>query len=117
MTEPTDPWDPDNLVPLAVLAAEGLGNGTVEDLARRVGGDLVIDDIGIRCCTRSAARALFAKRDAQQAAERERRKEREAAGNPVQDRVRALQAIGAQSLIPEEPDWGVAPFVPPEWRR
>lgn len=63
--------DLDRLVPLGVLVAEGLDE-TVDQLAGRIGDDVFLDDIGLRCCTASTARALIAEREARGAAERER---------------------------------------------
>jgi hypothetical protein len=92
------PVDPAELVTLAELCAEGFAwddayvrtpRDAVEVLARRFGGEVVFDDVGRRCVTRSTARGLFAERDE---AERRRREVEQrhqaeaveqAASNPV----------------------------------
>lgn len=66
-----DPWAPWNLIPLGTLALEL--NTTVEDLARRLGDDeIVLDDIGLRCCTRTSGHALIVQKNARDQAQRDR---------------------------------------------
>lgn len=65
-----DPWAPENLTPLGVLALE-LGC-TVDELAKRLGDDCLLDDIGLRVCSRAVAAALIADRDARKAERRRR---------------------------------------------
>lgn len=86
-----DPWAPGNLLPLGTLAAE-LGC-TVDKLATRLDGEIVLDDVGMRCVTRATAGALIADRNAKAAAARERaaRARAEAKPNQTQERVKALQ--------------------------
>lgn len=64
-------YDLDRLVPLGALVAEGLAD-TVDALAKRIGDDVFLDDVGLRCCTRETARALFAERESKKAADRQR---------------------------------------------
>lgn len=102
----TDPWAPESLIALSELVAEGFGAGSIDALADRLGDDVVLlDDIGRRCTTRATARQLFAERAAeraqQQAREQQRREELAAQGNPVRDRVRALQQAHADGSLPE----------------
>jgi hypothetical protein len=60
----------DPLVPLGLLSLEG--HGTVDQLAHRLGSEVVVDDAGIRCCSRSTARRLHDNRAAVLAAQRAR---------------------------------------------
>jgi hypothetical protein len=64
--------DPADLVTLAELCAEGFGwdgayvatpRDAIDSLAKRLDGEVVLDDIGRRCVTRSTARGLFTERD------------------------------------------------------
>jgi hypothetical protein len=63
--------DPADLVPLAELAAEGLGYGSpyvttpreaIDALAVHLGDRVILDDLGRRCIGRDMARELFAER-------------------------------------------------------
>ena len=72
--------DPADLVPLADLAAEGFGYGSryvktppdaIDALAHQLGDQVILDDIGRRCVTRSTAGRMFTER-----AEAERRQRR-----------------------------------------
>ncbi|RFZ08115.1 hypothetical protein VIMS_04164 [Mycobacterium marinum] len=66
-----DTWAPWNLIPLGTLALE-LGT-SVDDLARQLGADqIVLDDIGLRCCTRTSAHALIGAKNARDQAQRDR---------------------------------------------
>lgn len=104
-----DDWSPANLLPLAVVALEL--DTTVTRLAERLGEDVVLDDIGMRCCTRAAAAALIGQRNARRAAEieRDRRQRAEAKQRPalVRQRIEAIKAaqerIGAPGLLRDEP--------------
>lgn len=64
----TDPWAPENLLPLGVLALEL--DCTVDELAKKLGGDCLLDDVGLRVVTRAVAAAQIAERNAQQAEKR-----------------------------------------------
>lgn len=99
---PDDPWAPDNLIPLAELVIEGLA-ASVDELARRIGDDVLLDDIGRRCTTRATARHLIAERAA--AAERLRARKaqsRRQEPDPVRERIRALQEA-AKTIAPTPP--------------
>ncbi|WP_142926965.1 hypothetical protein [Mycobacterium marinum] len=66
-----DTWAPWNLIPLGTLALEL--NATVDDLARQLGDDeIVLDDIGLRCCTRTSGHALIVQKNARDQAQRDR---------------------------------------------
>jgi hypothetical protein len=94
----TDPWAPENLVPLALLVAEGFGDN-IDTLANQLGDDLILDDIGIRCTTRVAARALFVEREtARERANARIEAERQAAASRphTRDRIRALDKLQAE---------------------
>lgn len=96
-----EPLDPAAWIPLSELALEGFGHADTVDVRIRnlrhdLSEDLLLDDIGRACVPRSVARQMFADRaqavrdaDAQRAAERAEAKAR---GNPLRDRIRALQA-------------------------
>lgn len=111
MPNTDDPWSPENLVPLSLLVAEGFG-GDIDTLASRLGDDLILDDIGIRCTTRAAARALFVEREAERERHRARREaERQAAlqqPNPLRERIRAIHKLqddhGNRGLVYDEKD-------------
>ncbi|HET6755942.1 MAG TPA: hypothetical protein VFH23_18535 [Jiangellaceae bacterium] len=107
------PVDPAGLVPLAELAGEGFGWGgqyvsspydAVGELARQLDGEVVLDDLGRRCVTRSTARRLFSERADIERRQREAQQRHEeelaeqAANNPVRGGVPA-------DLIPD----GVSP--------
>jgi hypothetical protein len=94
----TDPWAPENLVPLSLLVAEGFG-GDIDTLAKRLGDDLILDDIGIRCTTRVAARALFVERETarERANARNEAARQAAASRPhIHDRIKAIQKLQAE---------------------
>src|SRR5262249_48673671 len=84
-------------VPLTVLALE-LGT-TADVLAAKFRDDVTLDDIGIRCVSADTARQFLADHRAarQEAHDREaaRREEARRRGNPLQDRVKALQIAQA----------------------
>lgn len=81
-----DPWAPTNLIPLASLAMEL--DTTVAALARQLGEDVALDDIGMRCVTRATAHAVIAEQHAREAAQRERE-------------ARARQSVAASSTVAE----------------
>lgn len=90
-----DPWAPSNLIPLGSLAMEL--ETTVSALARQLGEDVVLDDIGMRCCTRATAHAVIAEQQAREAAQREReqrRREEIAAQNAVPQTRERLRKLG-----------------------
>jgi hypothetical protein len=82
------------LVPLGIIAFE-LGLGT-RDLERRCNGAVTRDPYGIRCIPGDLVRELIAERDAKldaRRAEHQRHQDALAAqGNPIRERVRAIQA-------------------------
>ncbi|RFZ44336.1 hypothetical protein MSS4_04077 [Mycobacterium marinum] len=105
-----DPWAPWNLLPLGTLALEL--NTTVEDLARQLGDDeIILDDIGLRCCTRATAHAAIAKHAAREAAQRDReakmranlREQGERATREQRERLRQLEN---QNRDPVYDPWG-----------
>lgn len=59
-----------DLVPLGLLSLEGYG--TVAQISQRLGSEVVVDDAGIRCCSRATARRLHDERAAVMAAVRAR---------------------------------------------
>lgn len=63
--QPTEVAHPDfgGLVPLGLLVADGVAD-KVDRLAVQLGTEVVIDDVGLRCVTRSTARRLLAERAA-----------------------------------------------------
>ncbi|WP_326565499.1 hypothetical protein [Mycobacterium sp. 3-98] len=99
----------DDAYPLVYVAAE-LGCGTKE-IERRVNGSLIRDDVGMRYVPALQVKQLIAERDAQKAAEaerrrteaerharirEERRRQRElAASRPSDPRVEQLARAGA----------------------
>ena len=90
MTEP--------LVPLVVLALELRTD--VDILVRRFAGDILVDGAGLRAVPASRCREYLAKvyAEARQIHQDALRvaTERQAAGNPLRDRVKAIQARQAQ---------------------
>jgi hypothetical protein len=95
----TETADPADLVTLADLATEGFGYGSpyvttprdaIDALARQLADDIVIDDIGRRSVSRSAARALFTERREAEARQREaqRRREAELEEQPLSNPIR-----------------------------
>ena len=90
--------DPADLVPLADLAAEGFGYGSryvktppdaIDALAHQLGDQVILDDIGRRCVTRSTAGRMFTER-----AEAERRQ------REVQDRNEAQLYATPSANVP-----------------
>jgi hypothetical protein len=102
--------DPADLVPLAELVAEGFGYGSpyvatprdaIDVLAHQLGDQVILDDIGRRCVTRSTAGRMFTER-----AEAERRQ------REVQDRNEAQRHAMATANVPRR---GVpADRIPPD---
>lgn len=87
---PLDPWAPENLIPITVLAAE-LNGYTINTLIKKLGDDVILDDIGMRCTTRSAARALIAKRNASKAEQKRKEQQRRAESDKTRERIHAIQ--------------------------
>jgi hypothetical protein len=96
---PPDITDPAELVPLAELAVEGFGYGgpyvvTPKDaadvLARDLGDEVTLDDIGRRCVSREVARRLFTERAETERRQREaqQRHEEELAEQAANNRPR-----------------------------
>jgi hypothetical protein len=90
----------DNLIPLALLVVEGfgeslLGGPTIDALADQLGDEVTADDTGFRCVPQPVAARLFREREQarQEAAAREAkyREEIAAQGDPVLERVAAIQ--------------------------
>ena len=86
------------LVPLVTLALELRCDP--DTLARRFAGDILVDAAGLRAVPASRCREYLAKvhneaRESHRAALRVAA-ERQAAGNPLRDRVKAIQARQAQ---------------------
>lgn len=82
-------------------------------MVKELDGDVLLDDIGIRHCTRSAAHALIAKRNAAQAKTRELNRQKAAAFKRQKAARKAAHAaqLAARRLLPDtggvppEPDW------------
>ena len=83
----TAPVDLADLVTLAGLAAEGFGydspyvttpRDAIDALARQLDGEVILDDVGSRCVTRSTARRLFTERAEAEQRQREARERRDA---------------------------------------
>lgn len=99
----------EGLVPLAHLVIEGLAD-TIDRLADRLAGQVVLDDIGRRCVPREVARELFADRDRWKAEAEARARagwaEREAESEQMRARLRAIQqaqeAAGGPGLLRAE---------------
>ena len=75
-----------DLVPLSALCGEGWGwdhpfvttnKAACDALAAELGDDVLIDDVGRRCVSRSKAAAMYAERRLTEAREREAAKRRE----------------------------------------
>jgi hypothetical protein len=96
ITEPTAETSPQGgVIPLAYLAIELAES--IDVLAARLGSEVQVDDIGMRCVTRETARRTLAD-------EREEEAEREALWQRQRDDTLAL-AAAQQAAIPA----GVAP--------
>lgn len=98
-----DPWAPENLVPLSVLALEL--DSTVKAVANKLGtDDIILDDIGMRCCTRTAAHMLITERNTRETEQRRQQAEarqRLAADSTAADtRKRVLAMAQAQRANP-----------------
>jgi hypothetical protein len=79
--------DPADLIPLAELCAEGFGwdgpyvttpKDAIDALAHQLGDNVILDDIGRRCVTRSTARRMFTERAEAERRQREARERHEA---------------------------------------
>lgn len=94
-------------MPLGLLVAEGLAD-SVGALADKIGDGVFLNGAGLRCCTQETARCMVAARDAAEAERRARVQqeaaERRAKGNPLRDRVRALQQAQADGALPDRYD-------------
>jgi hypothetical protein len=95
-----EPLDPASWIPVTELALEGFGRSDnfearVTTLRHELSDEIIHDDLGRACVPRSVARVMFEERAQkqaqQQAHEAHRRAELAAQGNPLRDRVRALQ--------------------------
>ena len=98
-----EPFDPASWVAVSELALEGFGrsdtfDGRVANLRHELRRALLLDDLGRACVPRSTARAMFEERATRQAQAHAREEahqaELAAQGNPLRDRVRAIQQRG-----------------------
>jgi hypothetical protein len=118
-TKGTQPTMNDELIPLSHLVIEGFGASvrsrpSIDTLERRLTGrgmDVVIDDVGRRCVSRSDAATLFAERAEQQAAAERARAERTRAGDggevaALHRQLEARHAVQRQ-LIEADPSLSV----------
>ncbi len=103
----TNMSDTTDLITLAELTVEGFGDGmfggpNIDTLAEQLGDDVVLDDIGRRCCTRDTARRLFTERAEAHAREQEdwakRAAEMAAESNARHARLRAIAAAQKKLL-------------------
>ncbi len=94
------PLDPAAWIPLVELALEGFGyadtlDARLRNLRHDLAEEILLDDIGRACVARSVARQMFANRAQKQLDEHAQRAAEKAAaaaaGNPLRERVRALQ--------------------------
>jgi len=93
------------LVTLAELIMEGLGRSAY-DLQKRLGDEVMTDDIGRDAVTRDTARRLFAERKALQ--QRQRDQTRSAGEPEIRKRVRAIaEQNGNSGLAIHPPQWGI----------
>jgi hypothetical protein len=97
-------------IPLLMLALE-LGAEPAE-LARRLDGEVSTDPAsGLRVVPAAVCRRLIDERQARQAAQIEARRQAANVPNPVQQRVRAIQARQAQLRTDGLLEAGASPFV------
>jgi hypothetical protein len=114
VTEVTETVDPAELVALGELSAEGFGWGSVHvrtpsdaiaELAHRLDGEVVLDDLGRRCVSREVARRLLTERAESEARQRAAA-ERQATEHAEQWRAQRRGGMPADQI----PD-GVLPAV------
>lgn len=104
-----DPWHPENLLPVAMLAVE-LGVPT-DELARQLGDDeIILDDIGMRCVIRATAHAVIAKHAAREAAQRDREAKmrarlREQGERSTREQRERLRQLENQAQSPTYDPW------------
>lgn len=94
----------ESLIPLAHLVIEGLAPN-IYALEKKLGDEVVTDDIGRRCISRGTARRLFDDDRARRERESQRRRAAEQQGLPIRERVQAIQARGSTGLNIEPPSW------------
>ena len=81
-----------DMIPIALIALE-LGT-TADELTRRLGDDVQVDDVGFRCITKDSARRLFEARDAALAEQRRQHEEWQRRYNEQATRIRATIGKG-----------------------
>lgn len=64
---------------------------TVDRLADRLGDQVIVDDAGLRCCTRATARRLYDAREGRREAQRQATRQARQQPNPLRERIRAQQ--------------------------
>jgi hypothetical protein len=102
-------------IPLGVVAAEfGI---TVDALAERLGAEVVIDALGLRCCSPSVVRRLMEQRErereqARQLAERDRREQEcRDRGLALAQRARDAREQRQREVLRDNPDIDAATLM------